>query len=80
MFGLFVVYWPQIQSGNIKNISADVVYQGIGLTVILYGLNRILKKSLGVNGETEQRKRDEKIFSELSALRKLIEENHKGGK
>lgn len=72
--GLMIVYWPQIQSKNIDNISMDVVYQGIGITVILYGLNRVLKKSIGLGADNEQRKRDEKIFAELSALRKLIEE------
>ncbi len=74
IFGLMVVFWPQIQSRNINNVSMDVVYQGIGITVILYGLNRVLKKSIGLGGDNEQRKRDEKILAELSALRKLIEE------
>ncbi len=70
--GLLVVYWPEIQRGNTK-VSMDVVFQGVGITIILYGLNRILKKSFGINNDTEQRKHDEKILSELDAIKQLLE-------
>jgi len=69
MSGIFVMNIPQIQAGRTDFVSVETVYQSVGIAIVLYGFQFMLRRILSIAQTKSAERNDGKVMNELQALR-----------